>query len=33
MAVALLGKKVGNKVNVPLPSGDNIRVEILKVEK
>ncbi len=33
MAVALLGKKVGDKVNVPLPSGDNISVEILKVEK
>jgi len=33
MAVALLGKKVGDKVAVPLPSGDSIEVEILKVEK
>lgn len=33
MAVALLGKKVGDTVTVPLPSGESIRVEILKVEK
>ena len=33
MAVALLGKKVGDKVAVPLPSGDSIEVEILKVER
>ena len=33
MAVALLGKKVGDKVAVPLPSGDSIEVEVLKVEK
>ena len=33
MAVALLDKKVGDKVSVPLPSGESIDVEILKVEK
>ena len=33
MAVALLGKKVGDTVTVTLPSGESIRVELLKVEK
>jgi transcription elongation factor GreA len=32
IAVALLGRKVGDEVEVPLPSGDTMQVKILAVE-
>jgi transcription elongation factor GreA len=32
IAVALLGKKVGDEVSVPLPSGDEMMVKIISVE-
>ncbi|CAH1850155.1 transcription elongation factor GreA [Convivina praedatoris] len=31
MAAALIGKKTGDTVNVPLPNGESIKVKILKV--
>ncbi|CAH1851018.1 transcription elongation factor GreA [Convivina intestini] len=31
MATALIGKKTGDTVNVPLPNGESIKVKILKV--